>query len=169
MDAMVCLPLITSGVAAVMDIRTMRVDNGWLLFMMTIGFFTRVYAEGWNIIPDFILGLLFPFFILIGLYCFRMLGPGDIKLLCVLGGMFGIKKIGILMLCTLFIGGGISILILLFYGGVRERFRYFFAYVRDGLSSGTIKPYYKKGMQPENFHFTVPVFLSTVLCVGGLF
>ena len=36
--------------------------------------------------------------------------------------------------------------------------------------TGEIRPYYRKGMSfPENFHFTVPIFLSVVLYAGGVY
>ena len=35
---------------------------------------------------------------------------------------------------------------------------------------GEIRPYYRKGMKhPENFHFTVPIFLSALLYAGGVY
>lgn len=152
-----------------MDIKRARVDNGWLLFMLGIGFIARIYAESWRMLPSFLAGVVFPFLALIGLYYFRMLGPGDIKLLCVLGGMLGVRTTGILMLYALFLGGFLSALILVFCCDIRERGRYLLSYVKDCIYTGTVKPYYKTGMTLENFHFTVPVFLSTVLYAGGLF
>ena len=37
--------------------------------------------------------------------------------------------------------------------------------------TGEIRPYYSKGDVgfPENFHFTVPIFLSAVLYAGGVY
>ncbi|MBQ0000015.1 MAG: prepilin peptidase [Clostridiales bacterium] len=163
------LLLVTSGTAMLMDLRTMKVDNGWLLFMLVPGFLTRLLTEGISSVPDFLMGMLLPFFLLIGLFYFHMLGAGDIKLLCVLGGMTGVRGAGILMLCTLFLGGIFAFFFLLFYGGVRERFRYFFSYVRDCVQNGEVRPYYQQGPRLENFHFTVPIFLGTLLYAGGLF
>lgn len=168
MDLRIGLPLITAGIAVVMDIKNAKVDNGWLLFMLVTGFFTEVYARGVRIIPEFVLGLLFPFILLIGLYYFRMLGPGDIKLLCVLGGMVGTGKIGALMLASLFSGGMIALFLLIFTVDVRERIEYLLGYIQDLACTGKVKPYYKKGMPVENFHFTVPVFLAVVLYAGGV-
>lgn len=152
-----------------MDVKYTRVDNGWLLFMLSISFPVRICMEGWRSMPSFILGVCFPFVALIGLYYFRMLGPGDIKLLCVLGGMVGVKKIGILMLITLFFGGMIAFLILACCGLFRERMRYFLSYLKDTMAFGTVRPYYRNGMVLENFHFTVPIFMSTMLYAGGVF
>lgn len=152
-----------------MDIRYTCVDNGWLLFMLGIGFLAKLYAEGWNSILPFGAGVIFPFLILIVLYYFRMLGPGDIKLFCVLGGMLGVKEIGMLMLYALFLGGFLSVLILIFCGNIHDRGKYLLSYIMECIDTGSVKPYYKKGMQLENFHFTVPIFMSTMLYAGGLF
>lgn len=163
------MPLVTAGIAMIMDIRSARVENGWLLLMLGTGFLARIYTEGWKGIPVFAAGVLFPFVVLIILYIFRMLGPGDIKLLCVLGGMIGVRKTGMLMLSALFLGGMLSFLILIFCCDIKERIRYLLSYIADCIRTGTVKAYYKTGMPIENFHFTVPIFLSTVLYAGGIF
>ena len=102
--------------------------------------------------------------------CFSYAEPGDIKLFCALGCMLGGISIGKCILVSLFIGAGISLAILISVGEFRQRFHYFAQYLSEYMSGGQKKPYYNKDMTAlENFHFTVPVFLSVMLYAGGVY
>lgn len=159
-----------AAAAVVMDIRTAKVDNGWILFCLVTGFAARILKDGFGAAPDFLAGAALPLLVLGSLFVFRMLGPGDIKLLSALGGILGTEKILKCILCSLFIGAGISAAILISNGDISRRFLYFIQYIRELSETGERKPYYRKGMTPlENFHFTVPVFLSVVLYAGGVY
>ncbi|MDO4273784.1 MAG: prepilin peptidase [Eubacteriales bacterium] len=164
------MPVVIAGVAVIMDLRTGRVDNGWILFSLGTGFFIQCMGQGWAGIFEFLSGAIVPLLILGMLFVFRMLGPGDIKLLCALGGIMGPLPIAACILISLCLGAGISSAILISNGGVRQRLHYFTQYFHDFVQSGKLKPYYRKGMsRVENFHFTVPVFLSVMLYAGGVY
>lgn len=163
-------PIVTAAVALLMDLRTSRVDNGWILFSIGVGLVFKTLAGGLSALLGAFLGILFPLLLLGGLFVFRMLGPGDIKLFCALGCMLGSGAIGKCILVSLFLGACISLAILISVGAFRQRFRYFAQYIREYVSTGQKKPYYKKDMAAlENFHFTVPVFLSVMLYAGGVY
>ena len=165
-----CFPVITASVAAAMDLLDGKVDNGWILFCMGTGLVFRILAEGIRAVPLFAAGMIFPFICLWGLFVFRMLGAGDIKLFCALGGIMGIQKIGSCILVSFSIGAVISLGILISNGDLGQRLQYLAAYIRELRHTGKIRPYYKKGLNAsENFHFTVPVFLSVVLYAGGVY
>lgn len=164
------LPVVIAGVAAVMDLRTARVDNGWIVFCLSVGFVVRWMSQGLAGIGAFFTGSLFPMIVLGGLFILRMLGPGDIKLFCALGGMMGVRTVGKCILVSFFLGAGISLAILISNGSVCQRFQYFIQYIQELVRSGKSRPYYRRDMSlPENFHFTVPVFLSVVLYAGGVY
>ena len=103
-------------------------------------------------------------------YLFHMIGAGDIKLLCALGGIMGPRTVMECIVYSLLAGAGISLAILISTGGIRRRFLYLYQYMNEFYCTGEIRPYYRKGMSfPENFHFTVPIFLSAVLYAGGVY
>lgn len=162
------LLLLTSGVAVIMDLHSAKIENAWLLFMLMTGFSVRFYKEGWKMLFSFGTGALLPFLCLFLLFLIRALGAGDVKLLCVLGGMLGPQKILQGMWYAFMIGAGISMMLLISLGEGKERIRYFFRYCRK-LLEGELLPYGKPGMQTEKIHFTIPVFLSMVLHAGGVF
>lgn len=153
-----------------MDLRTAKVDNGWILFCLAIDAAVRGLAEGGAGILRFAAGAVIPLVLLGWLFAFRMLGAGDIKLFSALGGIMGVGNIGKCILFSLFLGAFISIAILISNGNISQRFHYFAGYLEELIRTGERKPYCRKGMSfPENFHFTVPVFLSVLLYAGGVY
>lgn len=161
------LPVVVSGTAMFMDLCWMRVDNGWILLSLGVGFVCRCLLYKTAGIAEFAAGAVLPLLILGVLFYFRMLGAGDIKLFCALGGIMGVAEIIQCMLYSFLLGGIFSLGILILWGDFRERMRYFFQYFQEFFSTGKVKPYLKPGMTSENFHFTVPVFLSVLLYAGG--
>ncbi|MDO4337855.1 MAG: prepilin peptidase [Eubacteriales bacterium] len=169
MSAYAVLALMIAGTAVVMDIRSACVDNGWILFSLCIGFAWRLFREGAPGIPDFIAGAVLPVLLLSGLFYFRMLGAGDIKLFCALGGVMGAADVCRCILISFFLGAVISLAILIFFGGFFRRICYLIHYFEEYFLTGRVRPYYRRGMSLENFHFTVPIFLSVMFYAGGVY
>lgn len=133
------LSVVISAMAVWMDLKDASVDNGWILFSFMIGFLIQITENGLKGGVIFLAGVAVPVLLLGILFIFHMIGAGDIKLLCALGG-------------------------------IRRRFLYLYQYMNEFYCTGEIRPYYRKGMSfPENFHFTVPIFLSAVLYAGGVY
>lgn len=67
-------------------------------------------------------------------------------------------------------GSSFSVLFLITTRSFCERIQYFITYMENCRNAGEIIPYRRKEITaPENFHFTVPVFLSVMLYVGGIY
>ena len=67
-------------------------------------------------------------------------------------------------------GAGISAALLIFNHNFCERILYFIEYVKCTVSTGKISSYRRKYIAaPENFHFTIPVFISVLLYAGGIY
>ena len=162
-------PVVVAGCAMLMDFQRARVDNGWLGFCLLISFVTQFMGNNRINPVSWILGFLTPLLILGWLFIFRMLGPGDIKLFCVIGTILGPDKILACIAISIMIGAVISASILISNGIICQRFLYLFRYITKFLETGERKPYYKSGMPLENFHFTVPIFLSALLYAGGVY
>mgnify|MGYP000069324400 CR=1 FL=1 len=152
-------PAIAAGCAALMDIQRAKVDNGWLLFCVLVSLFTRIWKMDVSSLGTWICGLLVPILILGILFIFRMLGAGDIKLLSVIGSMIGPTKILNCISYSFLIGAVISAALMI----------YLLHYISAYFKTGKREPYYKSGMPLENFHFTVPIFLSALLYAGGVY
>lgn len=164
------IPVMMAAAAVVMDLRTAKVDNGWILFCMAAGLVVRILENGITGVFLYFAGALIPIILLGWLFAFRMLGPGDIKLLSVIGGILGAGEIVKCILGAMFIGAAISAALLISNGNISQRFLYLWSYINQMARTRKRQPYYQKGMSPlENFHFTVPVFLSVLLYAGGVY
>ena len=153
------LSVVISAMAVWMDLREEAVDNSWVLFSIMAGFLLQLLEKGPKGMIIFLTGAAVPLILLGILFIFRMLGAGDVKILCALGGIMGPRT-----------GAGISLAILISTGGIRQRILYLYQYMNEFYCTGEIRPYYRKGMKhPENFHFTVPIFLSALLYAGGVY
>ena len=141
-------PVVVAAVAMIMDIRTAKVDNGWILFAV---------------------GSIMPLFLIV-LFIFGMMGAGDIKLFCALGGVMGLGAIWKCILFSFLAGACIAVVLLIFNHNFCERILYFIKYAENTVSTGKITPYRSKDISaPENFHFTIPVFVSVLLYAGGIY
>ena len=169
MNFLTFFPAIAAGCAVLMDLRRTKVDNEWILFSLCISLVAQLLGSGPGGAWKWSSGLLVPFLILGWLFAFRMLGAGDIKLLCAIGSMLGPGKILECIALSFLIGAAFSGAILISNGIFCQRFLYLFQYVSDFFQTGERKPYYKSGMPLENFHFTVPIFMSTLLYAGGVY
>ena len=162
-------PAIAAGCAVLMDVQRTKVDNGWLLFCMLVSLCTRLWEKDLGSLGNWICGLLIPVLLLGILFLFRMLGAGDIKLLSVLGSLMGPVKILNCMFYSFLIGAVLSAALMVSSGIFSQRILYLLRYLCGYLKTGKREPYYKSGMPPENFHFTVPIFLSAWLYAGGVY
>lgn len=158
-----------SGIAMCMDFLIERVVNEFIIVFFLTGAFWQIKENGISGLLLGGLGFLFPCALLFPLFYFRMLGAGDIKLFSGLGIFLGVSSVFKLILCSLFLGGLLSFAFLILCGNFKERLSYFFNYVYEYSQSKVPSDYIKRGNQPENFHFTVPIFLSVMLYVGGVY
>ena len=164
------LSVVISVMAVWMDFKDASVDNGWILFSFATGFLIQIIEKGMKGAAIFLAGAAVPLLLLGILFIFRMLGAGDIKLLCALGGIMGPRTVMECIVYSLLAGAGISLAVLISTGGIRQRFLYLYQYMNEFYSTGEIRPYYRKSAGfPENFHFTVPIFLSVLLYAGGVY
>lgn len=99
-----------------MDLYQMKIKNSWILFSMLIGFGYDLWRGGWNGTAFFISGTGIPLVVLGWLFYFRMLGSGDIKLFCVLGGIMGPVHILWCIWYAFLTGGLLSLAILILCG-----------------------------------------------------
>lgn len=162
-------PVAVAATAMVMDIRTAKVDNGWILFSMFLGLSGCIWQKGIAGICSFALGSVIPLLLII-LFLFGMMGAGDIKLFCALGGVMGPGVISRCIFVSFLAGASIAAVLLIINHNFCERILYFIKYVEHTVSTGKITSYRRKSISaPENFHFTIPVFISVLLYAGGIY
>ena len=181
MDPDICAALFLTAGAAWMDLRSTKVDNGWLLFWLTVQVVTLVIRAGpenpgpVRVGPEILLktfmwilpGMAVPLILLFPFFYFRMLGAADIKLLAVLGSILGRKAIFPCIFYTFLCAAILSLLTFFIDGGIQKRIRYLAGWLRDYLDTGERRPYLRPGLQEESLHMTVPMLMAVLLWSGG--
>lgn len=160
--------LIFSFGAMIMDLKWEKVCNFWNYGSWITVLLGRGILEGGSGCLGGLAGTAVVIIVLFPLFLGKMLGTGDIKVFAVLGSAMGAKSVCYCIAFSFLLGALISLPILLFRCNVRERFAYFFTYLRRVLETRTFSAYLVPGSRPENIHFTIPIFISVVLfCAGG--
>ena len=152
-----------------MDLYQMQIKNSWIACSLLAGFVLQLFRNNMNGISSFLAGGTLPVLLLGSLFWFRMLGPGDIKLFCALGGIMGPTVVCKCIWYAFLSGAGISLAVLISSGEAGNRIQYLTGYINAYIRTGKKKPYYRKGTAVENIHFTVPVFMSVMLYAGGIY
>lgn len=152
-----------------MDLCWMRVRNSWIICSWITGIVYSFWRNGWNGIGNFFAGAGLPILILCGMFYFHMIGAGDIKVFSALGGIMGPGHILWCMWYAFLAGAFVAAGILILCGDFKQRFLYLEEYVREYMLTGRRKPYYRSGAAVENFHFTIPIFMSVMLYTGGMY
>ena len=157
--------ILTACLAMLSDIRTGRIPNRFLLCSFAAAFLLQVLPSGMAGALRFLGGTAPALLFLAPLFRFRMIGAGDIKLLGVLGAYLDLRGSLLLLAVSVFCGAAAALFRMLRLGMLRERFRYFFRYVRLLSAGGPAVPYRLPGRRPEHICFSVPVFAASLLAV----
>lgn len=170
MSVSITLALWAAVMAVFMDFLLEKVVNGFIILCLGAGLFCQLYAYGFWGAVFFAEGAAFPVLLLLPLFYFRMLGAGDVKLFSALGGILGVSRIFSILLTSFALGAVLSLVFLISCGNIRERLIYFIRYVGCCYETGKVRPYRRGSIEEaENFHFTVPVLLGTMLYAGGFY
>lgn len=113
-------------------------------------------------------GAVLPLLLFGGFYYFRMIGAGDIKLMCAIGSFLGPSACFSCIAVAIFIGGVISLALMLRSRSLESRFMYFMEYINHYSKEMKWRPYLENTPQEAKFCFSVPIFLSVLCYVGGL-
>ena len=164
------LAVLASAGASYTDLRTHRIANRWLLSFFLAALLARFALWGRAGVYQGLLGVVIPFLCLFPLFALRMMGAGDVKLLCVLGAIAGKKDIPGLMALSFLIGAVISAFLLLTRRNGRERFHVFIHYLYGCLKNRKISPYSENfSFGKESVHLSVPVLISAVIYLISFF
>ena len=154
--------------AAVSDLRSGRIPNQLIAAGLIMGLIFQIvdkrlcgvliYAGGAGV-PILVFGLL---------YYLRMIGAGDIKLLCAIGGFTGPIGCLICIFMALFWGGLLALGFMLYRRNLVCRMEVFFRYISQ-YGKGTREPYMKYAGTDAKFCFSIPVLLGILCYVGGIF
>ena len=158
------------AVAAVFfDILYHRIPNGLIFMGLILGLICQISSSGLFGFLLFCAGVILPVMILGSLFYFRMMGAGDIKLLCVAGSFLGPVTGLLCIFYTFLIGGILSAVLLLKRRNLVRRIVYFQNYVTQYLQTKQWSPYMNKQDRDSHLCFSIPVFLSLLFHFGGIY
>lgn len=164
------ISLLAIVMAAVLcDLQSQRIPNGIIVTGMICGFCYQIWKEGSIGFILFAGGSLMPIMLFGILYYFRMIGAGDIKLLCVLGAFLGPCECVACMIAAVLVGGGISLILIFRRRLFTQRLYYLVEYISQYSTEKVWKPYLKEVGEEARFAFSVPVLVAVLCYIGGIF
>ncbi len=159
--------------SALSDLATDRIPNGFVLLGIAAGI-AASFLSGRGL-ADTLTSMFLAFLLMYPLYMIGALGAGDVKLFILIGSFREAGEFMVILAGAFVIGAGFSIVKLAAERNGRERFRYFFSYLADIVRTGHWKIYGENLRQDyhtyckNKIHFAVPILLSTVCRIGGIF
>ena len=160
--------LLVVQAAVLCDLDRGRIPNGLILAGLGMGFIWQSVSDGIAGIALFLGGIFLPAAIFGPLYCFRMIGAGDIKLMSVIGAFLGPAECFSCMVCSVLAGGVLALGLVLYHRNLFQRICCFTDYVREDRDTGKWTPYLARADERARFCFSVPVLISVLGCIGGV-
>lgn len=159
--------------SALSDLKTDRIPNGFILLGITSGILCSILSgRDLSAIPT---SVFLAFLLLYPLFQIGVIGAGDVKLFVMIGCFYKAKDLAYILAGAFVIGAVFSLCKLVVERNGRERFLYFFTYLREIKRSGHLKRYDEEQKQDyhtyckNKIHFAVSVLFSAVCRMGGLF
>lgn len=167
----ICCLTVILAVAACEDFAHLKVRNGLIIFGWIAGLIFRILNFGIYGLLYWFIGGVVPVFLLIILFCFRMIGASDIKLVSVIGCFYGVVYGIKVFIAALFIGGILSVIRCIRFGYLRNRIGYFAEYIKNVIRTKTIDAYYIRERDGEDvaIPFGMAISIGFLVVESGLF
>ena len=164
-----CFFLIPIGLFAVFfDLRKGKIPNELIVIGLILGCCFQIRQAKAVGLLLFLGGACIPVVLGAGIYYFRMMGAGDMKLWAVVGGFLGPQRAVYCMIASLFVGAVLSIFVLLKRRNLKTRLLYFCSYIQR-QQNGDWEPYLNEKDQDGRFHFAIAILGGILLCAGGVY
>lgn len=162
-------------IAVLTDFKYDRIYNGWIFSGILSGLFFRIQESGWYGAGGALISMLIPFALLYPLYKIGALGAGDIKLLIMSGSFFKAEESVYIIIFSFTIAAILSLIKMTVKRNLKERMQYLLSYLFGTLTTRQWKMYEEspeadaRTYKSNKIHFALPVFISVMLRLGGLF
>lgn len=160
---------VIAGTGAIWDLRKGRIPNALSAGGICCGLvFQGAYRGGIGIVFS-MASVLLPLLLLGWLYYFRMIGAGDIKLLCAVGAFMTPGECFQCVVWSIFFGGVWCVYLIYRNKSIWRRIFFFLDYIREYGETRQWKPYASGALEGDRFCFSVPVLLGTIFYLGGIY
>jgi prepilin peptidase CpaA len=160
--------LLLTEAAVLCDLSSGRIPNGLILAGLGLGVIYQYFSAGLMGLLLCLGGILLPLILMGPLYYFRMIGAGDIKLFCALGGFLGPGMCFRCIVWAVLAGGVMALALLCYHRNLTERIFYLIDYVTEYVQTGVWKPYLPGVGRQARFCFSIPVLFSILCYIGGI-
>ena len=143
------------------DIKGYKIKNNVVLPAIIVGLICAIIS---NSFLDSLYGMLIPL-VLFPLYALKMLGAGDVKALCAIGAVLGVRLSVETILLTFVAGGIIALVFMICNRNFVNRFTYLFHYIKTCLLTRKIDQYNFGGNNKSYFRFSYAITAGTILAI----
>lgn len=160
--------LCLSMAAVLFDLKEERIPNSIIMTGVLCGGAYQLFLHGMMGITIYLGGVLLPILLFGWFYYFRMIGAGDVKLMCAIGGFLGPSSCFSFIAVSVLFAGLISLGIMVRRHNFSQRLMYFAEFVSKYSTDKQWLPYIQ-GVKPEaRFCFAVPVLGGVLYYIGGM-
>ena len=158
-----------------MDFKCDRIYNGWILFGILAGLFFHMLVGEWYGVCSAVIPMLIPFVLLYPIYKIGALGAGDIKLFITSGSFLKTEQLIHVIVVSFMIAALFSLMKMISEKNGKERMRYLLSYLLETCKTREWRLYDEICIQDTHtyksnkIHFALPICISVMLGLGGLF
>ncbi len=152
-------------ISSITDIKEGIVKNNVTIPSLLIGLILGLSTGELTVIRDSLFGGLIPFVLLFPLFAAGVLGAGDIKLLCGLGGLMGLDFILNCMLYAFIIGGIMALVLMIYRKNLRRRLSYLYNYLTAFFLYRSTQLYSKNRDGEDKLPLALAIGLGAVVTV----
>lgn len=157
-------------ICMVSDVKTHKIPNGCIVLFLLLAAGAMVNQGNIAKGIERFLGMLVLLAVFYPLFCVRMIGAGDVKLLAVLALYMSADKVLYFLFLSCFLAGCGALCKMLFNQSIRRRFAYLRDYFRGSVKEGKFRAYYEKRQgSGDTIPMAVPIGISFFLYLGGMY
>ncbi len=157
------LLLVVLAMSLYYDVKEQKIKNFITVPAAGIGLLLNILDQGYAGLILSIQGWIVPVVVLMFFYVIGTMGAGDIKLFAAIGAIMGLPFVVNSFVFSVFIGGVIAVVLLVWRRVFLERMRNLFAYFKLVLITRSISRYSDKDDRSSKFIFTTAIIPGTVL------
>ena len=153
--------------ASLFDLWQYKVPNALCGAALIISLITHWEEQSFYGLVLWFSGIIIPFILCYVLYCCRMLGAGDSKLLSVIGSFVGVSMLRRIMAGAIVVGAGMSVFKMLRYRNGKQRFLKLWRYIVKCMKNRRPEPYYDWQQEGDEgvIPFVIAISISTLWCL----
>ena len=152
------------------DVKYHKIPNKFIIIGMVSSWVGRFLEQGVKSVGMSLGCMLIPFLLLFPLFVMRMIGAGDIKLLCMFAFMMTPMQVIFLLFFACLIGGIWAIVKMIRDKSLFRRFLYLKNFLARSIAIKEAEKYFSKeeGYR-DTISFALPIGLSYLLHLGGVY